>query len=66
MCFPGTFLDSTILLNDERLSVKGYLMIRADHPSNTKRGSACIYNEKYLLHMRKIDICILNNVLQPK
>ena len=41
-------------------------MIRADHPSNTKRGSACIYNEKYLLHMRKIDICILNNVLQPK
>ena len=37
-----TFLDSTISLNDERLYIKGYSMIRADHLSNTKRGGVSI------------------------
>ena len=37
-----TFLDSTIPLNDERLYIKGYSMIRADHLSNTKRGDVSI------------------------
>ena len=37
------FLDSTIPLNDERLYIKWYLMIRADHSSNTKRGGVCIF-----------------------
>ena len=41
ICLSERFLDSTIPLNDERLYIKGYSMIRADHPSNTKRGSEC-------------------------
>ena len=30
ICFSRTFLDSTISLHDERLYIKGYLMIRAE------------------------------------
>ena len=63
MCFPGTFLDSTIPLNDERLCIKGYLMTRADHPSNTKGVGVCICYEEYLPLIRKIDICILNEYI---
>ena len=40
ICLSETVLDSTIPFNDERLYfrdyIKGYSMIRADHPSNTK------------------------------
>ena len=43
ICLSETFLDSTIPLNDERLYIKEYSMIRADHPSDTKRGGLCIY-----------------------
>ena len=46
-CLPETFLDSAILLNDERLYIKGNSMILADHPSNTKRGGVCIYYKEY-------------------
>ena len=37
-----TFLASTIPLDDARLHIKGYSMIRADHPSNKKRGGGFI------------------------
>ena len=43
ICLSETFLDSAIPLNDETLYIKGYSMIRAGHPSNTKRGDVCIY-----------------------
>ena len=43
ICLSETFLDSSIPLNDERLYIKGYSMITADHPSNTKRGYVCIH-----------------------
>ena len=43
ICLSDTFLDSTIPLNDERLYINGHSMIRADHPSNTKRGGVCKY-----------------------
>ena len=55
-----TFLDSTIPLNDERLYIKGYSMIRADHLSNTKRGDVSIQDKEYLPLIRKVDICKLN------
>ena len=38
-------------------------MIRADHPSNTKRGGVCIYYKEYLPLKRKIDICRLNKCI---
>ena len=38
-------------------------MIRADHPSNTKRGGVCIYYKEYLPFNRKVDICRLNECI---
>ena len=46
-CLSETCLDSAIPLNDERLYIKGYSLIIADHPSNTKRGGVCIYCKEY-------------------
>ena len=63
ICLSETFLDSTILLNDERLWIKGYLMISADHPSNKYRAVVCIYYEEYLPLIRKIDIRKLNECI---
>ena len=34
--------------------------IRADHPSNAKRGGVCIYYEEHLPLSTKIGICKLN------
>ena len=55
-----TFLDSTILVNDERLYIKGYSMIAADYSSCTKRGGVCLYYKEHLPLSRKIDVCKLN------
>ena len=38
-----TFRDSSIPIDDNRLSIPGYSMMRADHASNTKRGRVCLY-----------------------
>ena len=38
-----TFLNSSIQTNDDRISIDGYNLIRADHPSDSKRGGVCIY-----------------------
>ena len=58
-----TFLDSTIPLNDEILYIKGYSTIRADHPSNTKRGGVYLYYKEYLPLIRKVNICKLNECI---
>ena len=38
-----TYLDSSIPSDDNNLEIPGYDLIRADHPSNSKRGGACVY-----------------------
>ena len=43
ICISETYLDSYTSTVDENLEIVGYTLIRADHPSNTKRGGACIY-----------------------
>ena len=63
ICLPEIFLDSTMPLNDERLYIKGYSLIRADHPINTKRGGVCIYYKEYLPFIRNVDICKLNECI---
>ena len=60
ICLSVTFLDSTILVNDERLYIKGYSMIAADYSSCTKRGDVCLYYKEHLPLSRKIDVCKLN------
>ena len=58
-----TFLDSRIPRDDERIYITGYTTIRADHPSNTKRGDVCIYYKECFYLIRKIDIFKLNECI---
>ena len=43
ICLSETFLNSSIQINDDRISIDGYSLIRADHPSDSKREGVCIY-----------------------
>ena len=43
ICISETHLDFLILKDDIAFSIEGYSIIRADYPSNTKRGDVCIY-----------------------
>ena len=42
-CISETLLDSSIQSDDRDISINGYNVIRADHPSNNKGGGVCIY-----------------------
>ena len=55
ICLSETYLDSSASLDDNTLSIQGYNLVRADHPSNTKRGGVCIYY-KETLAIRFLDI----------
>ena len=50
-----TYLNSTSTV-DENLEIAGYTLIRADHPSNTRRGGVCIYY-KNSIAFKLLDIC---------
>ena len=43
ICISETFLNSFHLNDDPRSSLERYMVARADHPSNTKRGGVCIF-----------------------
>ena len=55
ICVSETYLDSSISNDEKDISIKGYSLVRADHPSNTKGGGTCIYY-KESLGVRIIDI----------
>ena len=55
VCLSETFLNLEILTDDENLQIPGYIITRADHPSNTKRGGVCVYN-KTSLPLKLLDI----------
>ena len=49
VCLSETFLDSSIPNNGDRINIAGYSLLRADHPSNTKREvSVFIIKTSYL------------------
>ena len=56
ICLSETFLDSSIDINDTRININGYSLLRADHPSNTKRGGVCMYYRNYLPIIRRTDL----------
>ena len=41
ICLSETYLGSSV--SDSLLKIDGYNLVRADHPSDTKRGGVCIY-----------------------
>ena len=58
-------LFSSIPCNDDNLEIPGYNLIRADHPSEDKRGGVCIYY-KNTLHLQLLDIHILQECINFK
>ena len=60
ICISETYLDSTISSDNNDLNISGYNLIRADHPSNSKRGGVCIYYKESLA------VQTLNNIGLPE
>ena len=63
VCLSETFLDSSIPNDDNRINIAGYSLLRADHPSNTKKGGVCVYYKDFLPLIRKYDITDLKECL---
>ena len=63
ICLTETFLHSSIDNEDDRISTPGYNFLRADHPSNTKRGGVCIYYKDHLSIIERKDLCLLHECL---
>ena len=59
ICISETFLNSETAANDPKLEITDYNMHRADHPSNFKKGSLCIFY-KAALPLRVLNISNLN------
>ena len=62
ICISETYFDSSILEGDSSFQLDGYKVIRADHPSNTKRGGVYIYYKESLsvqaLNLTNLSDCI--------
>ena len=62
-CLSETFLDSST--PDGLLEIDGYNLVRADHPSNIKRGGFCIYcKESLLVPLSQGSISLRNDLQQ--
>ena len=62
ICLSETYLDSSIPSDDDNLALPGYNVVSADKPTNTKRGSVCIYYHNSL-SLKVIDIQFLNECI---
>ena len=56
VCLSETYLESDFPFDDDNLGIPGYIMVRADHPANSKRGGACMYYKKNCLPLQVLDI----------
>ena len=62
LCLSETYLDLSNLSDDDNFYLPGYNLVRADHPSNAKKGGVCIYF-KNSLHLKVIDIQLLQECI---
>ena len=62
ICISETYLDSSVILDDKDIAIEGYNVVRADHPSNHKKGGVCIYCKESLA-VQFINIIFLNECL---
>ena len=62
ICLSETSLDSSVLSKDANLGLTGYNLVRAEHPSNTKKDDAGVYFKEYLplklLNIQYLQECI--------
>ena len=63
ICISESFLDSSFSSDDSALVLKGYQLVRADHPLDIKRGGTCIYFKEILpikvLNVINLPECLL-------
>ena len=66
LCISETYFDYSVLQGHINSQLNGYQRIRADHPSNTKRGGVCIYHKKslgvHLVKLSNLSQCIVCEV----
>ena len=60
ICLSETYLDSST--SDRQLEIDGYILVRADHSNNIKRGGVCIYY-KESVSVRVISVPYLKEAL---
>ena len=48
VCLSETHLNSGFPFDDDSLDILGYIMVRTDHPANSKRGSVCMWYKNCL------------------
>ena len=63
ICLSETFLDSSFSKDDEKINIKGYNLLWADHPSNKKRGGVCMYYKEHIPIIKRDDLCTLKECL---
>ena len=66
ICISETFLNSDTAFDDDNLKIEGYNIVRSDHPSNSRRGSVCIYynpSALKILDIKYLQECIVFQVL---
>ena len=49
ICLSKTYLDCSVLFDNDNLVIPEYNLVRSDHPFNTKRGGVCLYYKIYHL-----------------
>ena len=58
VCISETYLNSGFPFDDDNLDIPGYIMVRSDHPANSKRGGVCTHYKNYL-PLKVLDIRFL-------
>ena len=48
ICLFETFLNSSIQTNNNRISIDGYNLMGADHPSDSEKYRVCIYYKEHI------------------
>ena len=59
VCLSETYLNSSFPFDDDNLDRPGCIMVRADHPANSKRGGVCMYY-KNCLKLKVLNIRFLH------
>ena len=62
ICLSETNLNSETSTDDQNLAMPGYCLLRADHPSNNKRGGICIFH-RTTLPLRLLNISYLSECI---
>ena len=63
ICLTETFLNSSILSDDNRIKIDEYNLIRSDHPSDSRKDGICIYYKEHIPLILRNDINTLDNCL---